>query len=150
MYWSPHITVASIVERNGKFLMVEERCNGTVVFNQPAGHLEPDETLAEAAIRETYEETGWHVKPTHVLGVSKYISTAGVTYYRTTFIAEAIDFDRTAALDEGIISAQWLSYEELSAQYEKLRSPLVLKNIDSYLRGDRYPLSLIDDATHNE
>jgi len=150
MYWSPHITVASIVERNGKFLMVEERCNGTVVFNQPAGHLEPDETLAEAAIRETYEETGWHVKPTHVLGVSKYISTAGVTYYRTTFIAEAIDFDSTAALDEGIISAQWLSYEELSAQHEKLRSPLVLKNIDSYLRGDRYPLSLIDDATHNE
>lgn len=145
MSWPPHITVACIIEQNGKFLMVEEHCNGLLVYNQPAGHLEPNETLAEAAIRETYEETGWHVKPTHVLGVSRYQSQTGVIYYRTTFIAETISFDDKAQLDDGIVQAVWLSIDELKAQPEKLRSPLVLQNIESYLTGTQYPLTLIDD-----
>lgn len=147
MLWPPHITVACIIEKDGKFLMVEELCNGELVYNQPAGHLEPGESLQEAAIREALEETGWHVQPTHVLGVSRYVSQAGIIYYRTSFIAEAISHDPTATLDEGIINAPWLSYEELRSRPEKLRSPLVLKNIEQYLSGQRYPLTLIDDAS---
>jgi 8-oxo-dGTP pyrophosphatase MutT (NUDIX family) len=147
MSWPPHITVACIIEKDHKFLMVEELHNGMLVFNQPAGHLEPDETLQEAAIRETYEETGWHVEPVSVLGVSRYISPqSGVIYYRTTFIAKPVSLDHTAALDEGIVNALWLSYEELKSQPEKLRSPLVIKNIEQYLAGQQFPLSVIDDA----
>lgn len=146
MNWPPHITVACIIERDGKFLMVEEISNGELVYNQPAGHLEPGETLAEAAIREALEETGWHVEPQHVLGVSKYVAPhTDTVYYRTSFIAEAIQHDANAALDEGIQQAVWLSYDELKSQPEKLRSPLVLKNIEQYLAGERYPLSLIAD-----
>jgi 8-oxo-dGTP pyrophosphatase MutT (NUDIX family) len=146
MSWPPHITVACIIEKNSKFLMVEELSNDELVYNQPAGHLEPNETLYDAAIRETYEETGWHVKPTHVLGISKYTSPeSGVIYYRITFIAEALKHDITATLDEGIIKAVWLSYDELASTPAKLRSPLVLKNIEQYLTGQRYPLTLIDD-----
>ncbi len=147
MSWPPHITVACIVEKDNKFLMVEEFRNGVLVYNQPAGHLEPDETLLEAAIREAYEETGWHVEPVSVLGVSKYISPqSGVIYYRTTFIAKPIKHDQAAELDEGIVNALWLSYDELKSHPEKLRSPLVLKNIEQYLAGQQFPLSVIDDA----
>jgi ADP-ribose pyrophosphatase YjhB (NUDIX family) len=144
MAWPPHITVAAIVEKDGKFLMVEELSGGELVYNQPAGHLDPNETLLQAAIRETYEESGWHIEPTHVLGVSRYIADHNDTlYYRTSFIATAISYDSHATLDTGITRALWLSYEELKAQPEKLRSPLVLKNIEQYLNGERYPLSLI-------
>ena len=148
MSWPPHITVACIIEKDGKFLMIEEISNGKEVYNQPAGHLDPNETLEAAAIRETYEESGWHVKPTHVLGISKYVSEHnGTIYYRHSFIAEAIERDNAATLDEGIIQALWLSYDELKAQPDKLRSPLVLKNIEQYLSGQKYPLSIIyDDA----
>lgn len=146
MNWPPHITVACIVEKDNKFLMVEETSNGKIVYNQPAGHLEPGETLKEAAIREAFEETGWHIEPTHVLGVSKYASPHnGVIYYRTSFIANAVKHDANTQLDEGIIQAVWLSLEELEAQTDKLRSPLVLKNIKQYLAGERYPLSMIAD-----
>ena len=147
MHWPPHLTVACIVERDNRFLMVEELCNGVPVYNQPAGHLEPDETLEAAAIREAYEETGWRVQPTHVLGVSRYISEAGIVYYRTSFIATALEHDANATLDDGILGAVWLSHDELKSQPEKLRSPLVLKNIEQYLSGQRFPLSLIDDGT---
>ncbi len=146
MNWPPHITVACIVEKDNKFLLVEEISNGKIVYNQPAGHLEPGETLHQAAVREAFEETGWHIEPTHVLGVSKYAYPHnGNIYYRTSFIATAIDHDPDAQLDEGIIRVVWLSLEELEAEPDKLRSPLVVKNIKQYLAGERYPLSLIDD-----
>lgn len=144
--WPPHLTVACIVERDNKFLIVEEIANDMVVYNQPAGHLDPGETMQQAAIRETYEETGWHIEPTHVLGFSRYLSPYNHNiYYRTTFIGSAISHDPHAKLDEGIIRALWLSLDELRAEPGKLRSPLVLKNIEQYLAGQRYPLSLIDD-----
>jgi len=146
MAWPPHITVACIVEQDGKFLMVEEISHGQQVFNQPAGHLDPGETMMQAAIRETFEETGWQVNPTHVLGVSTYYADETDTlYYRTSFIADAVSYDENAELDEGIIRAVWLSYEELKSQKDKMRSPLVLTNIEQYLEGNRYPLSLISD-----
>lgn len=146
MSWPPHITVASIIEREGKFLFVEELSNGKLVYNQPAGHLDPGETLQQAAARETYEESGWHVKPTAVVGFSKYTSPHnGTIYYRITFVAEILSYDQNATLDTGIRQAVWLSYEELKSQPEKLRSPLVLKNLEQYLAGERYPLSIIYD-----
>lgn len=144
--WPPHITVACIVEDNQRFLMVEELSQGRLVFNQPAGHLDPGESLVEAAIRETLEETGWQVEPTHVLGISRYTAQhSGVVYYRTCFIAKAIKHYPDAPLDTGIKRAVWMSYADLQAQHDKLRSPLVLKNIEKYQAGTRYPLSLIDD-----
>lgn len=145
MTWPPHITVACIIEQNRRFLMVEEMSQGRLVYNQPAGHLEPGETLQQAAVREAYEETGWHVQPSHVLGVSKYRAPNDTLYYRTTFIATAIKQDPEAVLDDGIEQALWLSYDQLRDNIEKLRSPLVLKNIEQYLAGQRFPLTLIDD-----
>lgn len=144
--WPPHLTVACIVEDNNRFLMVEEMSHGRLVYNQPAGHLDPGETMLDAAIRETYEETGWHVQPTHILGMARYTAPqTGTVYYRTTYIAKPLRLDENAKLDEGIVRAVWLTYEELKAQPEKLRSRLVLRNIEQYLAGFRFPLSLIDD-----
>lgn len=144
--WPPHITVAAIVEKDGKFLMVEETSNGKLVYNQPAGHLDPGETLKEAAIRETLEETQWHIELTHVLGVSRYICNhSGTIYYRTTFIAEPLSHDESVQLDTGIERAVWMTIDDLMEQQDKMRSPLVLKNIQQYLSGERHSLELISD-----
>ena len=144
MEWAPHVTVATIVERDNRFLLVYENSDGDKVYNQPAGHLDPNETLLEAAVRETREETGWIVEPTHVLGVSQYLSPLnGLTYLRTTFIARAIAPLVDAVLDTDIIEAVWLTYEEILARRDQLRSPLVLRDIEQYLAGVRYPLSLV-------
>jgi 8-oxo-dGTP pyrophosphatase MutT (NUDIX family) len=145
--WPPHITVACVIEKNGQFLLVEETSAGKLVFNQPAGHLEPDETLFEAAVRETLEETAWHVELTALLGISRYTAPHnGTIYYRITFIAEALSHDPSVTLDAGIEQALWLDLNEIKAQHEKCRSPLVLKSIEQYLAGQRYPLSLIDES----
>lgn len=144
MIWAPHVTVATVVERDGRFLLVYEEADGRQVYNQPAGHLDPDESLHEAAIRETLEETGWHVKLTGLLGVNLYEAPSnGVTYLRTTFIAEAISRDPERALDTGIIEAVWLTYEEILARHNALRSPMTLQVIDEYRAGKRFPLAVI-------
>jgi ADP-ribose pyrophosphatase YjhB (NUDIX family) len=144
MTWAPHVTVATVVERDGRFLLVYEEADGRQVYNQPAGHLDPDESLHEAAIRETLEETGWHVKLTGLLGVNLYEAPSnGVTYLRTTFIAEAISHDPERALDTGIIEAVWLTYEEILARHNALRSPMTLQVIDEYRTGKRFPLAVI-------
>ena len=144
MTWAPHVTVATIVERDGRFLMVYEEADGKRVYNQPAGHLEPDETLQEAALRETLEETGWRVRLTGVVGTNLYLAPSnGVTYFRTTFIAEAISHDTDRALDTGIIEAVWLTYEEILARRDELRSPMTLKIIDDYRTGRRFPLDVV-------
>lgn len=146
MAWPPHITVACIVEDKQRFLMVEEIAGGRLVINQPAGHLEPGESLVQAAVRETLEETGWHVEPTHVLGISRYLAPDNNTlYYRTSFIARPLHHDRSITLDDGIQQALWLSHADLLAAQDRLRSPLVLKNIEQYLAGQRFPLTLLDD-----
>lgn len=144
MSWAPHVTVATIVERDGRFLLVYEEADGKQVYNQPAGHLDPNETLQEAAIRETLEETAWHVTLTGVVGVNLYEAPSnGVTYLRTTFIAEALNQDTERSLDTGIIEAVWLTYEEILERRAQLRSPMTLQIIDEYRAGRRFPMDVI-------
>ena len=144
MVWTPHATVAAIVEREGRFLFVEEISHGKRVFNQPAGHVDEGETLEDATIRETLEESGWQVKPKELVGVYTYKAPSNqVTYYRFCYVCEALGEIPDAELDSDIIAAHWLSLEEVKAKQEKLRSPLVMKCLEDYLAGKRYPLSLI-------
>lgn len=146
MDWHPHITVATIVESAGRFLLVEELKAGRRVLNQPAGHLEPNETLRQAAIRETLEETGWDVQLTGVAGIYLYTAPSnGVTYQRVCFVAKAISHDPHRKLDTGIVGSTWLSRDELAAQPERWRSELVLRCIDDYLRGPTHPLEVVRD-----
>ena len=144
MTWQPHITVATVVEDNGRFLMVEELKHGRVVLNQPAGHLDPNETLTEAAVRETLEETGWDVEPTGITGIYLYTAPSnGVTYQRVCFIAKAIKHHPDYPLDDGIVGAKWLTRDELLAQRESWRSELIIRCIDDYLQGNCFSLELI-------
>lgn len=144
MTWAPHVTVATIIERDNRYLMVYEEADGTKVYNQPAGHLDPNETLQTAAVRETLEETGWTVKLTGVVGLNLYTAPSnGITYFRTTFIAEAISHDPQRPLDTGILAAVWLTYEELVARKDQLRSPMTLQIIEEYRAGRRFPLEVV-------
>jgi 8-oxo-dGTP pyrophosphatase MutT (NUDIX family) len=144
MSWAPHVTVATIVERENRFLMVYEEADGNNVYNQPAGHLDPNESLETAAIRETLEETAWTVKLTGLLGINLYVAPSnGIAYFRTTFIAEAVSHDTSRKLDTGIIEAVWLSYDEIVARKDQLRSPMTLQVIDDYRAGKRFPLNVI-------
>ncbi|MBL4582121.1 MAG: NUDIX hydrolase [Gammaproteobacteria bacterium] len=144
MHQLPHITVATVVERAGKFLMVKENSGGRLVYNQPAGHVEIRESLFDAAIRETLEETAWHVNLEQLLGIYHYTSPDnGITYIRHCFIAKAIEPRTERDLDEDIAEAVWLSLEELEQREAQMRSPLVLEVIRDYLKGISYPLSLI-------
>lgn len=144
MDWHPHITVATVVEDQGRFLLVEEMADGRAVFNQPAGHLEANESLIEAALRETLEETGWEVELTAVIGIYLYTAPAnGVTYQRVCFAAKALHEIADSPLDKGILGPRWLTRDELASQPERWRSELVLRCIDDYLQGERFPLRLI-------
>jgi len=148
MSWYPHVTVATVVEKDGRQLVVEETSGNRTVINQPAGHLDPDETLIEAAVRETLEETGWPVRPTAILGVHLYTSPHNnVTYHRTPFTAEAIEHDPERPLDDGIIQARWLSYEELLENRERLRSPMVLQDVEIHRSGQRLSLEMLHHHT---
>ncbi len=144
MTWTPHATVAVIVEDdNGQFLMVEEHSNGDIVYNQPAGHVEENEKILDAALRETLEETGWHIKLSHLVGLYTYKAPAnGVTYYRFCFAAQAIK-RVTEELDDGIIAAHWLTLDQLKERSDQLRSPLVLRCIEDFRNGRQFPLDII-------
>ena len=143
MTWHPHSTVAVIVEKDGKFLLVEEESSGKIVLNQPAGHVEQHESILTAAKREALEETAWHVEPQYLIGFYSYPGQNGITYHRFCFYAQALEQEQQRPLDEGIIQALWLSRDEIAAQSDKLRSPMVLKCIDDYLAGKTYPLDFI-------
>lgn len=139
--WAPHVTVATVVWRDGRYLLVEESIDGRSVLNQPAGHLEPGETLPEAARRETLEETGWEVTIEAMLGASLFTSaTSGISFLRTSFLAGTIRHDPGRTLDDGIVANHWLSYEEVLAARDRLRSESVLATIEQHRSGRRFSL----------
>lgn len=142
-FWQPDVTVATLVVSDGRLLCVEERADGRLVLNQPAGHLEPDESLVEAAVRETREETGWNVRVTHLVGAYQWKAETGRHYLRFAFAAEPIDEIPDARLDEGIVRALWLTPAELQALASRHRSPLVWRCVADYLGGSRHPLDLV-------
>ncbi len=140
----PHITVATVVEREGKFLLVREKSDGEIVYNQPAGHLENGESLIEAAKRETLEETSWHVQPSGFLGIYQYTSPAnGICYVRHCFVARALQQEPDHELDDDILEAVWMDLEQIREHRDELRSPLVLQAVEDYLAGKSYPLSVL-------
>ncbi|MDX1754798.1 MAG: NUDIX hydrolase [Marinobacter sp.] len=147
MTWTPHATVAVVVQdQQQRFLLVEENSNGRIVLNQPAGHVEEDEAILDAAVREALEETGWEVELQHFLGLYTYKAPAnGVTYYRFCFSARAVS-KRTDQLDSDIIATHWFTLEELRDRQAQLRSPLVLRCIEDYRKGRRFPLDVIVDT----
>lgn len=148
-FWQPDVTVATVVVHEGRLLCVEEHSGGRLVLNQPAGHLEPDEDLLQAAVRETLEETGWTVEPTAFIGAYQWTSparddeTPGRHYLRFAFAAEPVSLDPDRDLDEGIVRALWLTPAELQAEAARHRSPLVWQVVADYLAGSRQPLSLL-------
>jgi ADP-ribose pyrophosphatase YjhB (NUDIX family) len=142
--WKPNVTVAAVVERDGRFLLVEEETERGRLYNQPAGHLDPGESLVHAVGRETLEETAYTFTPTGLLGIYQYHSGAdGVTYLRFAFTGEVAAHDAQRALDHGIIRAAWLTPQEIRRESGRHRSPLVMRCIDDYLAGRRYPLDLL-------
>lgn len=148
MSWSPHVTVSVLVEKDGRFLMVEERVNGAPVINQPSGHWERGETLFAGAIRETLEETCWDVELTDLLGIYEYEPPElGYTFIRFMFIGRALSERSDRELDKAILRSMWLSEAEIRKQIERHRSPMVLRAIEDYLAGHRYPLNLVQHQT---
>ncbi len=136
------VTVAAIIEQGGRYLVVEEQVGSEIVFNQPAGHLEPGESLLEATVREVGEETGYRFAPEALIGIYLWNLESGATTFLRVCLAGVAAAPTTAPiLDEGIVAAHWLTREQL--QDRQLRSPLVLSCIDDYRNGIRYPLACL-------
>ena len=143
--WTPRVTVAAVIERESRFLLVEEETEEGIVFNQPAGHLEDGESLFDAVAREVREETGWGFEPEGVVGVYRWrMPDTGRTYLRFCFHGGCSDHRPEQPLDAGILGARWLSRDELERE-SRLRSPMVLTCIDDFLAGHSYPPALIQD-----
>lgn len=144
--WTAHVTVATVVEKDGKFLFVEEHTEGVMhtVFNQPAGHVECGESITQAAIRETMEETGYAVDIDALLGIYTYTPPMfpDRTYFRFCFLAHVLEYFPEAELDKGIVGPKWMTLDELQ-ESARARSPLVIKAVQDALSGQKYPLSLV-------
>jgi len=143
MVWKPDVTVAALVQRAGRFLIVEERIGGRLVLNQPAGHVEDGESLCAAVIRETLEETAWHFEPEALLGLYLWRSPRGHSTLRIAFLGSVLTHEPQRALDPPVQAAHWLSRDELAARRAQLRTPLVLRCIDDCIAGQRLPLSAL-------
>ena len=154
--WKPSVTVAAIIERDGRFLLVEEETPEGLKLNNPAGHLDPGESPAEGCAREALEETTHQFSPTHLLGI--YLSrfqrpqpdggVADITYLRFAFAGELGAVEPGRQLDTGIVRTLWLTPEEIRASVARHRSPLLVRCMEDHLRGQRYPLeSVYTDAT---
>ena len=144
LIWKPDVTVAGVIERDGKFLLVEEETSQGIRYNQPAGHLEKSESLLAAVVREVREESAYHFVPRHLLGIYRWHSTASdTTYLRLAFTGEITGHDSGRSLDTGILQAVWLTPDEIRATQARHRSPLVLRCVEDHMKNLRYPLDLL-------
>ncbi|MDE2388668.1 MAG: NUDIX hydrolase [Betaproteobacteria bacterium] len=148
--WKPNVTVAAVIEQNGKFLLVEEEpeAGSGLFINQPAGHLDPGESIIQGAIRETLEETAYTFVPEFLVGIYHWHSQrVDTTFIRFAFGGRVTHHDPNRTLDTGILQAAWFSSEEVNQMIQRHRSPLVMQCIRDYQAGKRYPLELL---THYE
>jgi NADH pyrophosphatase NudC (nudix superfamily) len=144
MIWKPNVTVAALIEQEGKFLLVEEQTSQGLLFNQPAGHLEANESLIAAVARETLEESAYVFEPQHLVGIYRWPAPASDTIYlRFAFSGRILSHHPERTLDEGILRAVWMTPEEIRATRNRHRSPLILRCMEDYLAGKRYPLEII-------
>ncbi|MGH8397559.1 MAG: NUDIX hydrolase [Gammaproteobacteria bacterium] len=144
MTWKPDVTVAAIAQRDDRFLVVEEEVHGTLVINNPAGHLEEAESFVDAVRRETLEETGWEFEPEAITGIYLWKNPSlQTTFLRITFCGHCTQHHADSRLDRGIVGPRWCTRHELGTGDLHLRSPLVTRCIDDYLRGRRFPIDLL-------
>lgn len=147
--WKPNVTVAAVIERDGRFLLVEEKADDGLRLNTPAGHLDPGESPAEGCARETLEETAHHFTPTSLIGVYMARSRPAaernedITYMRFAFAGTLGAFEEGRALDEGIVRTMWMTLEDIRASVARHRSPLLLQCVEDYLAGKRHPLDVV-------
>jgi len=143
--WKPNVTVAAVIERKGRYLLVEERAtDGSLKLNNPAGHLDPGETLLQAVVREVLEETACVFTPTHLQGILLAPSTSSdVTYLRFAFAGRVSEPEPGRALDDGIVRTLWLTAEEIAAEHARHRSALLMRCIEDHRAGRRYPLDVL-------
>jgi 8-oxo-dGTP pyrophosphatase MutT (NUDIX family) len=146
MVWKPRLTVAAIVEQQGSFLLVEETIDGKPTLNQPAGHVEDGESILAAVIRETREETAWEFRPLALVGLYRWVHPNGETFLRAAFSGEAVHYDPQQPLDPDIDRVCWMELPELRQAEARCRSPLVMRCLEDYLAGHRYPLELLQDV----
>lgn len=144
--WKPSVTVAAVIERQGKFLLVQERIDGQLVLNQPAGHLDPGESLLAACRREVLEETAQRFEPTGLVGIYRWRHAAkDVTFLRFCFRGRVGEADSSRKLDSEIVALHWVSLDELKHRKAEHRSPLVQKCVEDYLAGRHFPLELLSN-----
>jgi len=140
--WKPSVTVAAVIERGGKFLLIQERISGALVLNQPAGHLDPGESLAKACRREAMEETAHHFEPTALVGIYRWRDPRrDFTFLRFAFRGN-VGAAENRPLDKEIVGVQWLTPEEIRQRRAEHRSPLVQKCVDDFLAGRSFPLDV--------
>jgi ADP-ribose pyrophosphatase YjhB (NUDIX family) len=144
MVWKPHVTVAAIIERDGRFLLVEEHTSNGLQFNQPAGHLEENESLIAAVKREVKEETAWQFEPEHLVSIQLWRKRPRApSFLRCCFAGQCHSHDPNQPLDDGVVATHWLTRDEIHDRRHRMRSPLVSIAVDEYLSGQRYPLELL-------
>ncbi len=144
MVWKPHVTVAAVIERDGRFLLVEEHTSEGLQFNQPAGHLEENESLLAAVKREVAEETAWQFEPEYLVSIQLWRKKPrSPSFLRCCFAGQCHSHDPGQTLDEGVVATHWLTQAEIRAHQNRLRTPLVSISVAEYLSGQRYPLELL-------
>lgn len=144
MVWKPHVTVAAVIEKNNKFLLVEEHTNNGIAFNQPAGHLENGESVISAINREVNEETAWQFEAEYIIAIQLWRKNSeSPSFLRVCFSGKVHSHNKEQKLDNDIIATHWLARDQIVARKSQLRSPLVLNTVDAYLSGEQHPLSLL-------
>ena len=144
MIWKPNVTVAAVIEQDSKFLLVEEHTSQGLKLNQPAGHLEANESLLHAVVREAREESAYDIEPQHLVGIYQWhAEKSGTTYLRLAYSGRILAHHAGQALDEGIVRAVWMTLDEIRSSIDRHRSPLILRCVEDYLAGKCYPLELV-------